>query len=66
MGTTYRAPADRVVLDASGAQVKFRAVVTADVTFEHRRRGTIVSALGIYEGNWAPTNTTAALAPGDK
>lgn len=66
-GRYYVSRASRqAVLDASGAQVKFRAVVTADVTLSTAGAGTItVSAPGIYEATGAYNTTTAALASSD-
>lgn len=66
-GKYYVSRASRqAVLDASGAQVKFRAVVTADVALSTAGAGTItVSAPGIYEATGAYNTTTAALASSD-
>ena len=54
------------ILDASGAQVLFRAVVTADVTLSTAGAGIItVSSPGIYEATGQYNTTTAALAQND-
>lgn len=54
------------VFDASGAQVKFRAIVTADVTLGSSGEGNLVmSAPAIYEANGQYNTTTAALATSD-
>ena len=66
-GRYYASRATRqAVLNAAGAQVLFRAVVTADVTLSTAGAGTVVvSAPAIYEATGAYNTTTAALAQND-
>ena len=66
-GRYYVSRASRqAVLDSAGAQVKFRAVVTADVTLSTAGAGTIVvSAPAIYEATGAYNTTVAAVASSD-
>ena len=54
------------VFDAAGAQIKFRAVVTADVTLGTAGEGNItVAGAGIYEATGQYNTMTAALATSD-
>jgi len=56
----------QAIYGADGAQVKWRATVTADVTLDGSGEGDIVvSAAGIYESGGAYNNMTSALASGD-
>lgn len=51
------------VFDAAGNQIKFRGVVTADVTLSGTGTGNLtIAGAGIYEANGAYNNMTAALA----
>ena len=52
--------------DDSGSQVKYRAVVTADVTLSGAGAGTVVTAgAGIYEANGQYNTVDSALTSGD-
>jgi hypothetical protein len=56
----------QVVLDAAGAQVKWRGVVTADVTLGASGEGTLkVAGPAIFEANGQYNTVNAALANGD-
>jgi len=56
----------QAILDASGASVTFRAVVTEDVTLSSAGAGTIVvSAPAIYEATGQYNTTTAAIVQND-
>jgi len=57
---------NQVVFDASGNRVKFRGVVTADVTLSGTGTGTLVVAgPGIYEASGAYNSVDSALTSGD-
>jgi len=53
------------IFDAAGAQILFRAVVTADVLLSGGAGNITVAGPGIYEATGAYNTTTAALATND-
>lgn len=56
----------KLILDASGSPITFKASVTADVTLDGSGAGTlVVSGPGIYEANGQYNNIDSALTSGD-